>query len=129
MDVFTFTTGDVLKDLSTPLLDMVNRKLVETQIDCANPFAETHTATTTTTTTTKVASTTSPKKEETTQSTEIQNTSTQATDAITEATEEPTEKTSPPKEEILDFGKRKPVKRQDKKPDVPYRPPMEGLEL
>jgi hypothetical protein len=123
-----------LKDLSTPLLDMVNRKLVETHIDCANPFAETQTATTTTTTqkatvTEQVATTTSPKKEETTLNTELPTTSTEATDATTEATEEATEKTSPPNEEILDFGKRKPVKHKDKKPDVPYRPPMEGMEL
>lgn len=31
-------SGDVMDDLSTPLLDILNRKLVETDTDCADPF-------------------------------------------------------------------------------------------
>lgn len=31
-------SGDVMEDLSTPLLDMVNRKLSETDTNCADPF-------------------------------------------------------------------------------------------
>ena len=31
-------SGDVMEDLSTPLLDMANRKLSEPNTNCANPF-------------------------------------------------------------------------------------------
>lgn len=140
-----------LLPVNTPLLDMVNRKLVETHIDCANPFGDSTTSTTSTeessTTTTTTATTTAEKIEETstaattTSTTEkAQETSTtttekaeemsKATEAIATDTQEITaQSTDELEEETHDLGKRKPVKRRQKKPDVPYRPPKEEREL
>lgn len=134
-----------MKDLNTPLLDMVNRKLVETHIDCANPFAEvtqtTAAATTTTISTTAISTETTkgPESSSTTittsASTEKSSETTESTDATTTivtteaTTTDTTEKASDQPETALNSPKRKPIKRQDKKLDVPYRPPLEEKEL
>jgi chitinase len=130
-------SGDVMKDLNTPLLDMVNRKLVETHIDCANPFGDSTTSTTSTETTTKTTITTTTTttenvKETSTTTTEKAEEISKATSAIgtnSDAQEMPAQTANELEEETHDPGKRKPVKKREKKPDVPFRPPKEEPEL
>eukprot|EP00804_Cyclotella_cryptica_P028311 CCRYP_013185-RB/>CCRYP_013185-RB protein AED:0.09 eAED:0.09 QI:289/0.87/0.88/1/1/0.88/9/382/644 len=135
-------TGDVMKDLNTPLLDILNRKLVETTIDCANPFQPVDTQTMSASATAakdpasaSVAETTISTTEATSQTTEMATTkATEATMAeASEGTAIDTTTSStvlpPDQQQAQIFPERKPVKRHDKKPDKPYRPPKEELEL
>ena len=116
---------------------MVNRKLVETHIDCANPFGDsttstTSTETTTTITTTTTTTTTENVKETSTTTTEKAEEISKATSAIgtnSDAQEMPAQTANELEEETHDPGKRKPVKKREKKPDVPFRPPKEEPEL
>lgn len=136
-------SGDVMKDLNTPLLDIVNRKLVEKNIDCADPFqqVDTQTASTTATAATEPSSTTTIP-ETTVSATESAGQTTET--ATTEANKATTIKASegevidtasssivppPDQNQALIFPERKPIKQNDKKPDRPYRPPKEELEL
>lgn len=167
-------SGDVMDDLSTPLLDMVNRKLAETDTNCADPFgpklsttaatalpstaaAETTTTTTaapppnTTTeaTTTSAATTTTAKATTSTTTTTLSttmlattasaSTATMATSAQAAATSlssasadmesfsssaNSAANESFAQQVAFDEG-RKPVQRDNTKPDKPYRPPKE----
>ena len=136
MKIIWELSGDVMKDLNTPLLDIVNRKLVETNIDCANPFQQVDTQTTSTTETaaTELSSTaTVSATEATKQTTEIG--TTKATEATTTkpseeaAVDTTSSSTVPPSDKLqaLNFPERLPVKPHDKKPDKPYRPPKGEL--
>jgi hypothetical protein len=158
-------SGDVMNDLNTPLLNMVNRKLVETHIDCADPFKESNTApeaeTATTTTVPELTETSTLTSDMTlcdveslTESTT--KATTMATDMTAEtaealvdneiaATKDPETTTTQVAEEIVDSTsaaaatasnqqtststERLPIKRRNKKPDSPYRPPKEEREL
>ena len=130
-----------MKDLNTPLLDIVNRKLVETNIDCANPYQQVHTQSTSTTT---IAATELPSTitgSETISATEATahttgmamtkpngattvNASEGAQNTTSSSTVLPSEQ-----QQAMIFPERKPIKHHDKKLDKPYRPPKEVHEL
>jgi len=136
-------SGDVMKDLNAPLLDIVNRKLVETNIDCADPFQQVDTQATSTTATAATDPTSSATVPEITVSaTESTGLTTEM--AATEANKATTIKASEgaavdtassstvtpsDQNQALIFPERKPIKQNDKKPDRPYRPPKEEPEL
>ena len=105
-----------MKDLNTPLLDMVNRKLVETDTDCANPFASKPVPAASSTVTSTTSSTAASATTSTAAST--------AASATTESSAADVQNVQP-----IDALQRKPVRRNDKKPEKPYRPPKEEIEL
>mmetsp|Transcript_12350 Transcript_12350/g.22891 ORF Transcript_12350/g.22891 Transcript_12350/m.22891 type:complete len:619 (+) Transcript_12350:133-1989(+) len=149
-------SGDVMEDLTTPLLDMINRKLSETDTNCADPFGPklpspiqvtaklppmTATVlpevTTTTTeipnTTTKLPNTTSEATTTTSSTTTTTSTARLTTTASTtsftttsSASTQGATLASSSMDSLPQFiDGRKPVKRDEKKPNKPYRPPKE----
>lgn len=121
-----------MKDLNTPLLDIINRKLVLTETDCADPYAPVATTTTVATTTgastgATLSTTTSTKDDTTTTTT---STTTQSSTTVKEETVSLSD-------EMISSGlsegvessnmQRKPVRRRDAKPERPYRPPKHDL--
>lgn len=184
-------SGDMMEDLYTPLLNIINRKLSVTDTNCADPFgptlpsvvpiplattvpdtntgatatitASTATATATTATTTEAittstnratttteaattTSTTTVTEEEPTTSTTTtatttttnreEPTTTTATSSSTSSTAAATTQTAAKIEAAMssftpavDSSGRKRVKREDRKPSKPYRPPKAIQEL
>jgi len=125
-------SGDVMKDLNTPLLDVINRKLVLTETDCAYPYAPVSTTATTATTAgastaATMSTTTSTKDDTTTTTTSI--TTSSSTTVKEEAVSLSDEMVSSELSEGVESSdmQRKPVRRRDAKPERPYRPPKHDV--